>query len=110
MRIAVPRERRAGERRVALVPDGARRLIGKGFAVAVEAGAGVSAMAPDEIYVTAGAAVVPAADTLVGEADVVVRIHPPAPAEIAWMRAGTILVALLDSRANPDLLAALAAQ
>jgi NAD(P) transhydrogenase subunit alpha len=110
VRIAVPREREPGERRVALVPGGARRLIGKGFAVAVETGAGLDAGAGDDAYLGAGATVVLSTEALLAAADVVVRIHPPIPAEIPWIRAGAVLVAILDPAVNRELLAALAAR
>ncbi|NUT55195.1 MAG: NAD(P)(+) transhydrogenase (Re/Si-specific) subunit alpha, partial [Thermoleophilia bacterium] len=50
MRVAVPRETGAGERRVALVPDSVGRLVASGFAVAVEEGAGLEAGFPDAEY------------------------------------------------------------
>src|SRR5919202_209254 len=72
MRIGVPKETAEGERRVALVPEVVRKLVAKGHEVVVEAGAGVAALVPDELYTEAGATI--------GDpwtADVVVKVAPP---------------------------------
>jgi H+-translocating NAD(P) transhydrogenase subunit alpha len=110
MKVAVPKERRAGESRVALVPESARRLIAKGFAVAVETGAGVGAGAADDDYRAAGASIAPSIDALLEAAELVVTIHFPAAAEIARMPAGAILVGLFFPRADDNRLSAFAAR
>jgi NAD(P) transhydrogenase subunit alpha len=58
--IAVLKERLAGETRVAATPDSVKKLVGAGFTVAMEAGAGVSASYPDADYLDAGATIAPA--------------------------------------------------
>jgi H+-translocating NAD(P) transhydrogenase subunit alpha len=108
MRIAVPKERRAGERRVALVPSAAHRLIAKGFSVVVETGAGAGAFVSDDDYRAAGATIALSMDALLTTADVVVKIHPPTDAEIEHLQPGAILIGLLDPSRNVDLLRVLA--
>lgn len=81
MKIAVPREIAAGERRVALVPDGVSRLIAAGFSVQVEKGAGEAANFSDQSYADAGAAVVEDRRALWQEADVVLKVQRPTGAE-----------------------------
>ncbi len=57
MKIGVPRETHAGERRVALVPESCKKLVGKGIAVAVENGAGAASFLPDDAYSAVGATI-----------------------------------------------------
>jgi NAD(P) transhydrogenase subunit alpha len=107
MKIAVPRESRAGERRVSLVPESVERLVAKRVEVAVESGAGAAAGFGDESYEAAGAALESSADAVVGSADLVVRIHPPSLDEIARINARAAHVSLLFPLINNDLVTAL---
>ncbi len=106
MIIAIPRETLDGERRVALVPDMAKRLVGKGITVRVEQGAGVAAGYPDDLYAKAGAEVVGDTAALWGGADLVLKIHMPQEVggrhEAELMREGAVLVGFLFPLANPD--------
>ncbi|MGI9113304.1 MAG: Re/Si-specific NAD(P)(+) transhydrogenase subunit alpha [Gaiellaceae bacterium] len=95
MRIAVPRESAAGERRVALVPDAVGKLVAAGFDVTVERGAGVEAGFADEAYTAAGASI-RAADELYLEAAAVVRVAPPTAEEVDALTSGTILIGFLN--------------
>jgi H+-translocating NAD(P) transhydrogenase subunit alpha len=95
MRIAVPRERAAGERRVALVPESCAKLIKAGYEVAVEAGAGTPAGFDDPSYVQSGARLVPELPTLLEGADLVLKVNAPERDEIAAMRPGAIYVGSL---------------
>ena len=95
-RIAVTRERRPGETRVALTPDAVKRLVGQGFAVAVETGAGQSASAPDADYLAAGAVVAPDLAAALQDADILLKVRAPVAEEIAALKAGTIVIGLLD--------------
>ena len=95
MRIAVPRESAAGERRVALVPDASKRLIAAGFEIAVERGAGLEAGFSDESYVEAGASVLDR-DELYADAAAVVRVAPPSIEEVEVLAPGTILIGFLN--------------
>lgn len=93
MRVAVVREVREHERRVALVPELIGRLTGAGLDVTVEAGAGAWAFHSDEDYVSAGAAV-PQSDVLEG-ADVVLSVQPLEPDRIAKLKPGAITISFL---------------
>lgn len=111
MRIGVPRETSPGETRVAATPASVEKLIGLGYEVVVEAGAGRLASFPDEAYAAAGAAVVRAADLdAVWGSDVVVKINAPDDAEIAMLRDGALLASLISPALKPDLVAKLAAR
>ena len=110
MRIAVRRESAPGERRVAVVPDSVKRLKAKKIEVSVEASAGAAAFASDAEYAAAGARVDTALPALVADADVVVQIRPPSPAEVAGLREGSALVSLLYPLLDIDLVRALAAR
>ena len=108
MRIGVPVETAAGERRVALVPEGVGRLRKRGLAVAVAAGAGDRAGFRDDAYRAAGAEIV-AHDEALGAA-IVVKVQRPAADEIGRLQAGALLVALLQPSGDAAFLAALAAR
>jgi len=107
MRIGVPRESTAGERRVALVPDSVGRLKKGGIEVRVQRGAGTAAYFPDEAYAGAGAELVDDAGAVFGDCDVVCKVQRPAPAEAALMRSGAVLISLLQPSTSADSLAAL---
>jgi NAD(P) transhydrogenase subunit alpha len=91
--IGVVRERAPGERRVALVPDVVGRLPAE---VWVEPGAGAGALITDERFIAAGARVTDDA----WAADIVVKVAPPAPAEIERLRPSTVLIGFLGDRAE----------
>lgn len=109
MRIAVLRERAAGERRVALVPENVARLVKQGHEVRLEAGAGAAAGFPDEAYAAAGAGVVGAAEALQG-VEVVAAVGRPADDVAEALPAGAVLVALLAPHQPGPLLEKLAAR
>ena len=77
MRLAVPKEVVAGERRVALVPETCKKLIKVGAEIAVEAGAGLASYFSDEEYRSAGATIVAEVAALLAEADFVLKVQPP---------------------------------
>jgi NAD(P) transhydrogenase subunit alpha len=108
MKIAVPKETAAGERRVALVPDVVRKLTGSGHEVVVQAGAGEAAMIPDSLYEEAGANIVsdPAA---AWDADVVVKVAPPSEEEVGRLKGDSVLIGFLSPLTNPTGVRALAA-
>jgi H+-translocating NAD(P) transhydrogenase subunit alpha len=108
MRIGVPKETAPGERRVALVPESAKKLIQAGYEVAVEAGAGDAAGYGDTAYHEAGAVVQSDRAALAGSADLVLKVGPPARDEVGWMRAGSIYVGSLMPLRNPAAVRALA--
>jgi NAD(P) transhydrogenase subunit alpha len=108
VKIGVVRESAAGERRVALVPESVKRLIGKKHEIVVEAGAGTASGASDDDYKAAGATVVSAEDAW--SADFVCKVGIPTEAEIARVREGATLVSLLYPLVNRALVDKLAAR
>src|SRR4051794_20861596 len=92
MRVGVPRESAAGERRVALVPEVVSRLADGGFEVLVERGAGDSASFPDDSYTEAGARIV--GDPW--EAEAVVKVQKPSADEAGRLRQGQVLIGFLQ--------------
>lgn len=110
--VGVPKESAPGERRVALTPDGAKELIGRGLGVLVEAGAGASAPFPDEQYREAGATIVPDAATLYTQSDIVVRVNGPKEANgsVEHMKKGAALIAMFDRNVSLDTIRVLAAK
>jgi len=110
MRVAVPKETLADERRVALVPDAVTRLLTAGLAVTVAQGAGSAAAAADDAYRAAGATLAPAGPQLLAAADVVVKVQRPSPEEAAALREGSVLISFLPAARAPDLLRQLAAR
>ncbi|HEX6997896.1 MAG TPA: Re/Si-specific NAD(P)(+) transhydrogenase subunit alpha [Gammaproteobacteria bacterium] len=110
MRVGVPREIHAGEKRVATTPDVARELAKLGFEVAVEAGAGEAASFSDDAYRAAGAVVEPGPEALWASSDVILKVRPPEahPAlgrhEADLLRPGHVLVSFLWPALNPELL------
>lgn len=107
MRIGVPRETGAGERRVALAPESAARLVKSGVEVVVEQGAGVSANFPDELYARAGATLVDRATAW--SAGVVVKVQRPSAEEARHLSSGALLISLMPTATSADLLEQLAA-
>ncbi len=109
MKIGVVKERAPNERRVALVPDALKQLLGAGTEILIEHGAGDGAALPDSLYEAAGARIVDRA-TLYREADVIVRVQKPAGDDVKSLRSGQSVVGLLQPLFEPQLMAALAAQ
>jgi H+-translocating NAD(P) transhydrogenase subunit alpha len=95
MRIAVPQETAPGERRVALVPESCKKLVQAGYEVAVEAGAGTQAGYSAAAYREAGATVESDRAALVGGADILLKVGPPARDEAGWLRSGAIYLGSL---------------
>jgi NAD(P) transhydrogenase subunit alpha len=97
--VAVPRENAPSERRVAAVPETVGKLRAAGCDVVVEAGAGAAASFPDAAFVEAGARVEPDPARVTADADVVFRVGPPTPDEIALLRPGSAYVGFLPATA-----------
>ena len=107
MKVGVAKESGPGETRVAVVPDTARRLVGDGVEVLVERGAGEAATFADAAYEEAGARLVDG-EELYAEADVVCKVRKPSADEVARLRDGQVLIALLQPLVDPELGRALA--
>ncbi|MDH3362580.1 MAG: Re/Si-specific NAD(P)(+) transhydrogenase subunit alpha [Gammaproteobacteria bacterium] len=104
MKIGVPKEIHAGERRVATTPDVAAQLIKLGFSVAVEAGAGSAASYSDSAYEDAGCEVLSSRDDLWAQSDLILKVRAPESDEAAKLRADQALISFLWPAQNPDLL------
>jgi NAD(P) transhydrogenase subunit alpha len=109
MRIAIPKERRPQERRVAASPDTAKRLVGMGHEVVIETGAGDGAAFPDASYTAVGATIAGSEAEALGTADVVLKVQRPEPQEVSAMKRGAVLVAMLSPLQYPDEVKAYAA-
>ena len=109
MRIAVLKERRPAEGRVAASPDTVKKMVALGWQVAVEAGAGAGAAFPDPAYAGAGATLAPDAAAAIAGADVVLKVQRPLAAgegpfdELALLPSGATLIGLLTPYANDHL-------
>jgi H+-translocating NAD(P) transhydrogenase subunit alpha len=110
MKLAILKERRAGETRVAATPDTVKKLKGLGLDVAVETGAGAGARISDADYTAAGASIAPDAATLLKDADIVLSVRTPDASAIAQMKKGAVLAALLAPYTEKDAIGTLAAQ
>lgn len=98
MKVGIPKERRAGETRVAATPASVKKLKALGFDVVVEAGAGGASYFADQDYAAQGATIGSAADAL--GADIVLKVTKPADDELAQMKRGAILAAILAPYAD----------
>ncbi|HNP62887.1 MAG TPA: Re/Si-specific NAD(P)(+) transhydrogenase subunit alpha [Woeseiaceae bacterium] len=108
MRIGVPKEIHAGERRVATTPEVAAQLIKLGFSVAVENDAGKEASYSNDAYKDAGCELVDAGD-IWAKADIILKVRAPEGGEAGKLRAGQTLISFLWPGQNPDLLKKLTA-
>ncbi|MGH7428946.1 MAG: NAD(P)(+) transhydrogenase (Re/Si-specific) subunit alpha, partial [Candidatus Methylomirabilaceae bacterium] len=98
----MPKEVRPGEARVAIVPETVKRLATKGIKLLVESGAGEGACFPDDEYTEAGATVESSMESLLGAADVVVKVQAPTLEEIEKTQEGAALISLLYPLLNID--------
>ncbi|MBN9490284.1 MAG: Re/Si-specific NAD(P)(+) transhydrogenase subunit alpha [Alphaproteobacteria bacterium] len=115
MKIAILKERRPHETRVAATPETVKKLKALGAEVTVETGAGTAAAYTDQAYAEAGATVVPDASSAAAAGDIVFKIQRPMASaegldEIGLLRSGQTLMSPLGALTNPDLVQALAAK
>jgi NAD(P) transhydrogenase subunit alpha len=106
--IGVPKETTAGEKRVATVPEVVEKLVKLGFSVAVESGAGDAANCGDDAYRAAGAQIIDGAAKLFAASDMVFKIGVPTPEEVGLMHAGQTLITFIWPAQNPELMKQLA--
>jgi NAD(P) transhydrogenase subunit alpha len=115
MKIAIPKERRAHELRVAATPDTVRKYIGLGFEVVVETGAGLGSALTDEAYTAAGASIAADVTSTLTGADIILKVQRPLAEgegdvnELALIKEGAILIAALSPYGAPETVAAYAA-
>ncbi|MDZ7729113.1 MAG: alanine dehydrogenase [Dehalococcoidia bacterium] len=103
MRLGCVREQKAGEERVALAPDGAAALVGRGHEVVIEAGAGRGSGFQDDAYAAAGASVEPDAAAIWRASDLLVKVKEPLPTEYALLNDHTALFGYLHLAADRPL-------
>jgi H+-translocating NAD(P) transhydrogenase subunit alpha len=112
MKIAIPRERRKDEARVAASPDTAKRMVAMGLEVAVETGAGAGSAFPDSAYQTVGASIAPDQAAAFAGADIVLKVQRPllegGVDELAGMKQGAVLIGMLQPLQHPQEVAAYA--
>ena len=108
MKVAIPKERAPDERRVALVPDTAAKLKAAALDVSVESGAGVGAYISDEAYESSGVKVVKTAESLLKDADAVLKVQAPSTDEVALLNSGSVLISFLQPVTQADVVKALA--
>ena len=107
MRVAVLKETRSTENRVALVPLGVKALVKRGLTVTVQSGAGETSGISDLIYQEAGAEIATNAQDTLKDAEVVLVVNPPPSNELDFLSEGSILVGFLDPLSNSDLVSRL---
>ncbi|MBV9785577.1 MAG: Re/Si-specific NAD(P)(+) transhydrogenase subunit alpha [Acidisphaera sp.] len=108
MRLAVLKERRADETRVAATPETVRKLVGLGLEVAVEAGAGQGAAISDEEFRAAGASIAESPEACLAGAGIVFAVQLPEPEQRAAIPRGALLVCIAGAHSEPGLVPALA--
>lgn len=101
VQVAVPKETRAGEKRVAMTPKVGERLVKLGATLLVESGAGTESGIPDSDY-SRVATVVKDPAQLFSQADIVLSLQVPGPAQIRLMREGAILACLVYAHQHPE--------
>ncbi|MDF2764410.1 MAG: pntA [Rhodospirillales bacterium] len=110
MKVAVLKERRPEETRVAASPDTVKKLIQLGASVSIETGAGLFAAFSDAAYEAAGASIAPDFATALANADIVLKVQRPlagedgAPDELGAMKQGAVLVGILQPHAERSLI------
>lgn len=109
-KIAITKESHVGETRVAATPESVKKLIGLGFSVTVEKGAGTAAAYPDADYAAAGADLADDAVSALAGADILFKVRGPSDAELAALKSGALFAGLINPFQSPELLAALSQQ
>lgn len=117
MKVAIPKERREGERRVAASPETVKKLKALGLEVVVESGAGLGSSLPDALFEAAGAAIAADAASALNDADIVLKVQRPLLSgegsdgvdELALLKKGALLFAILNPYNSRDHVKAYAA-
>jgi H+-translocating NAD(P) transhydrogenase subunit alpha len=108
VKVATPKETAEDERRVALVPDTAIKLIAAGAEVSLEAGAGAGAFVPDEAYEKAGVKIITGTANLLKDADAALKVQAPTAGEVELLKKGAVLISFLQPATQGDIIKALA--
>jgi alanine dehydrogenase len=107
MKVGVPSEVKIDEYRVAITPSGVRELTAHGHSVVIEKGAGEGSAISDAEYVEQGAKMLKDADAVFAQAEMILKVKEPQPAEVARLRPGQILFTYLHLAPDPELTAGL---
>ena len=110
MKIAVPKETKEREQRVALTPNVVQVLVKSGFECFIEKDAGLGSYFEDQAYLSAGAKIISDKKNLYEEADVVLKVNAPTPEEISFMKRDSVLISFMFAATNPSLVEACAKQ
>jgi NAD(P) transhydrogenase subunit alpha len=110
LKLAVPKETSPGETRVAATPESVKKFKTLGLEVTVEAGAGEWAHFADADYAAAGASIAPDAKAALDGADIVLKVRGPKGAEVALLKKGAVVAALLAPHSEKDAIQVLAGQ
>ena len=110
MKIAVLKESRAGEKRVALTPTIVKQLVAKGYTLIVESGAGEASAFQDKDYQDAGASIEQSKHNAIGQADIIAKINPLAEDEINALAPGKTCMSLMYHLNNPEYVQKLASK
>jgi alanine dehydrogenase len=102
MKVGIPAEIKPDEYRVAVTQAGVREMVDHGHEVLIEAGAGAGSAISDAEFESQGARTVPDAAAVFGEAELVLKVKEPQPAEIEMLRPGQLLFAYLHLAPDPD--------
>ena len=109
MKVGVPKEVKNHEYRVAITPSGVHEFARAGHEVLIEQGAGDGSLIPDDEFVAAGARIVPTADDVWADAELVLKVKEPMTDEFAFLRDDLTLFTYLHLAAYPDVAKALLA-
>jgi alanine dehydrogenase len=101
--VGVPTEIKTDEYRVALTPAGVRELVDRGHEVLMQEGAGAGSAIPDAEYVEQGARILPDAEAVFGEAEMIVKVKEPQPVEVPMLRPHHTLFTYLHLAPDPEL-------
>lgn len=106
MKIAILKETKPYERRVAATPDVVKSYVKLGFEICIESQCGVGSYYSDDDYKAAGALISDNPSELFATADVVLKVNPPLPSEIAQMKQGAVLISFMYAYTQPELVQA----
>jgi NAD(P) transhydrogenase subunit alpha len=104
--VAVPKETKEFERRVALTPEVAQQLVKAGYSVHIEKEAGLTAYFSDDQYRQAGAEIIDSRSNLLSAADVVLKVNAPSVEEVGQLKKGAALISFMYAATNPQLVEA----
>jgi NAD(P) transhydrogenase subunit alpha len=103
MKIGIPKETKEYERRVALTPDIAKSLKGKGFEVLIEEGAGFNSYFSDDQYRAFNIDLTADRKQIFSQVDIILAVNPPSIEEIFWMKAEAVLICFMYAATHPEL-------